>query len=70
MPAMSASDRRKFPSTALAVDNGIWLAGCEGTSPAIEYMQEKGIPQDVTLRVLGGPEFRRKHRERRQTKRE
>ncbi|MHA4868956.1 hypothetical protein ACXZ1M_14775 [Duganella sp. PWIR1] len=67
---MTNSDRRQFPSTAIAVDNALWLAKQEGTSPAMDYMKEKGIPQEVTLRVLGSPEFRRQHRDRRKDKRE
>lgn len=66
---MATTDRRKLPSKALAVDNALWLAKTEGTTPAIDYLHEKGIPQDVALRVLGGDEFRR-HRDRRQSRRE
>ena len=67
---MTTSNRRKLPSEALAVDNALWLARTEGTSPALEYMNEKGIAQDVALRVLGAPQFRRQHRDRRKTRRE
>lgn len=66
---MAATDRRKQPSNSLAVDNALWLAKTEGTTPAIDYLQEKGISQSVALRVLGGPKFRR-HRDRRKAKRE
>ena len=66
---MAATDRRKLPSEALAVDNALWLASTEGTSLAMAYLQEKGISRDVALRVLGGLEFRR-HRDRRKSKRD
>ncbi|MBB3118370.1 hypothetical protein [Pseudoduganella violacea] len=67
---MANSDRRKLRSEAFAVDNALWVAKTEGTTPAMDYLQEKGVPQDVALRVLGGPEFHRQHRDRRQGKRE
>ena len=66
---MASLKRRKLSSEALIVENALWLAKNEGTTPAIDYMREKGIPLDVILRVMGGPEFRRQHRERRQYKR-
>lgn len=66
---MASSKRRKLASEAFTVENALWLAKNEGTSPAIEYMREKGIPLDVIFRVMGGPEFRRQYRERRQHKR-
>ena len=61
--------RRQLSTEAIIVENALWLAKNEGTSPAIDYMREKGIPLDVILRVAGAPEFRRQHRERRQHKR-
>ncbi|MRW85849.1 hypothetical protein GJ698_17385 [Pseudoduganella sp. FT26W] len=67
---MAADDRRTRPSEALAVDNAIWLMGKEGTASAIHYLGVKGISHDVAVRALNNPLLRRRHRERRKSRRQ
>ncbi len=67
---MAAGDRRKRASIAIAVDNAIWLMAKEGTDAAIRYLGIKGVSHDVALRALNSPLLRRRHRERRKSRRE
>ena len=66
---MTAPDRRHLSSMALAVGNAVWLLRTEGTTSAIDYMRQNGVPLEVALRVVGGPEFQRHYLDRRKTSR-
>lgn len=62
---MNNLDRRSAFSEAMQVEKGIWIASHCGLTPALEYLQEQGIPEAVAERVLTGPEFQRNSGERR-----
>ncbi len=50
--------------TAARVDEAIRIADTDGVNPALEYMEEAGIPRWTALRVLCSPLMHRR-RERR-----
>lgn len=67
---MATDDRRKLASEALAVDNAIWLMAKEGVESALQYLGQRGVSHDVAHRALNQPLLRRRHRERRKSRRD
>lgn len=57
---MDKLERRTCLNEALTVENAIYLSESSGTGAAIYYMHQKGISEKVALRVLEGPEHRRR----------
>ena len=58
----SPASSRKDIATANYVDMAVSIQRDYGTSCAIEYLQSKGVQNDITKRVLSQPEKRRGHR--------
>ena len=58
----TASSSRKDIATANYVDMAISIQRDYGTSCAVEYLQSKGVQNDITKRVLSQPEKRRGYR--------
>ncbi|QBE63265.1 hypothetical protein [Pseudoduganella lutea] len=44
---------------AQCVDTGVKLSLADGVTPALEFMQECGVPREIAMRVLGAPCFGR-----------
>lgn len=59
---------RADEQTAARVEDALKIVQQGGIHPALEFMQEAGIPREVALRVLCAPQFQR-HSERRRTPR-
>ncbi len=63
VPAKKSTISRQQPrldnSTAAHVEEALALQNNFGTLCALEFMKAKGIPNQITARVLGQPEKRR-----------
>jgi hypothetical protein len=62
------TDPRIDRTTAHIVDAGLHLCSRQGLNPALEFLQQAGVPRPVALRVLCSPDHFRK-RERRKFRR-
>ena len=58
----AATSSRKDIATANYVDMAVSIQHDYGTSCAIEYLQSKGVQNDIIKRVLSQPEKRRGYR--------
>jgi hypothetical protein len=59
---------RADATTAARVEDALKIVREDGIHPALEFMQQAGIPREVALRVLCAPQFHR-HGERRRNPR-
>ena len=66
---MGTIDRRTSFSEAIMVEKAIMLATHGSIETAVEYMKDRGIPDDVASRVMSGPEFQRNNGDRRKRSR-
>lgn len=56
---------RADATTAARVDDALKIVEADGIHPALEYMQQAGVPRDIALRVLCAPHFHRNGERRR-----
>jgi len=59
------NDARKDRATAQIVDAGLHICGQHGVNPALDFLEEAGVPRPVALRVLCSPDHFRKRERRR-----
>lgn len=59
-------DARTDQDTARLVDCGLACCSRHGIDPALEFMQQAGVPRAVALRVLCSPQHFRQRDRRRQ----
>lgn len=65
MVSQSKNDIRIDTETARQVDAGIRLCSEQGLHPALQFLEEGGVPRSVALRVLASPDhFRQQERRR------
>ncbi|HEX8604068.1 MAG TPA: hypothetical protein VF774_15585 [Pseudoduganella sp.] len=55
---------RADTTTAARVEDALKMVEADGIHPALEFMQQAGVPREIALRVLCAPQFHR-HGERR-----
>ncbi|TWI67324.1 hypothetical protein IP91_01437 [Pseudoduganella lurida] len=56
---------RADAAMAARVEDALKIVEADGIHPALEYMEEAGVPRDIALRVLCAPNFHRHGDERR-----
>jgi hypothetical protein len=66
--AESSNEVRTDVVTASHVEQGLALCMQQGVNPALQFMEQRGVPRPVALRVLCSPEHFRK-RDRRHVSR-
>lgn len=65
MASQSKNDIRTDTETARHVDAGIRLCSEQGLDPALQFLEQGGVPRAVALRVLASPHhFRQQERRR------
>jgi len=68
MTELDRNDVRKDRLTAARVDAGLHICSEQGLHPALQYLEQAGVPRPVALRVLCSPDHFRQ-RERRKSAR-
>lgn len=65
MTGHGRADPRTDRTTAGIVDTGLHICSRQGLNPALEFLQQAGVPRPLALRVLCSPEHFRKRERRR-----
>lgn len=65
MTGHGRTDPRTDRTTAGIVDTGLHICSRQGLNPALEFLQQAGVPRPLALRVLCSPEHFRKRERRR-----
>lgn len=60
MGQQSSNEVRTDLVTASHVEQGLALSMQQGVNPALQFMEQRGVPRPVALRVLCSPEHFRK----------
>ena len=55
MSRRDSSDPRQDRSLSCVVDAGLRIVQAEGVGPAIDFMENHGVPRPIIFRVLASP---------------
>jgi hypothetical protein len=60
MTEQCKNDARADLRTARDVDRGLGICAKQGLSPALQFLEQAGVPRSVVLRVFCSPQYFRK----------
>lgn len=56
---LDTPERRKDGPVDI-IDEAVIISSVDGVGPALDHMDESGVPRDTALRVLSGPQYHRR----------